>query len=42
MNPFDLIKNLNLEDLKKKSMEMMADLKELIVVGEAGGGFCKS
>ena len=41
MNPFDLLKNLNLDDLKKKSMEMMSEIKEMVVVGESGGGFVK-
>jgi nucleoid-associated protein EbfC len=41
MNPFDLLKNFNLEDLKKKSLEMMADLKEITTIGESGGGFVK-
>jgi hypothetical protein len=41
MNPFDLLKNLNIEELKKKSQEAMQDLKNIIVTGEAGGGFVK-
>jgi DNA-binding YbaB/EbfC family protein len=41
MNPFDLLKNLNIEELKKKSQETLEKLKELSVVGESGGGFVK-
>jgi nucleoid-associated protein EbfC len=41
MNPFDLLKNLNIEELKKKSEETMLALKETKVTGEAGGGFVK-
>ena len=41
MNPFDLLKNLNIEELKKKSQETLEQLKELSVAGESGGGFIK-
>ena len=41
MNPFDLLKNLNIEELKKKSQETLEQLKELSVTGESGGGFIK-
>ena len=41
MNPFDLLKNLNLEELKKKSEEMSLVMKEMSVTGESGGGFVK-
>ena len=39
MNPFEMIKNLNIEELKKKSQEASADLKEIRVTGNSGGGF---
>lgn len=41
MNPFDLLKNLNIEELKKKSQEALEGLKDISVTGEAGGGFVK-
>lgn len=41
MNPFDLLKNFNLEDLKKKAEETMNSMKEIEITGEAGGGFVK-
>jgi nucleoid-associated protein EbfC len=41
MNPFDLLKNLNVDDLKNKSQQMMEQLREMTVTGEAGGGFVK-
>jgi len=41
MNPFDLLKNLNIEELKKKGMEALGSLKEISTTGEAGGGFVK-
>lgn len=41
MNPFDLLKNINVEELKKKSQETMEQLKELTATGESGGGFVK-
>lgn len=41
MNPFDLLKNMNLEDLKKKSQEAISILKDLNIIGESGGGFVK-
>jgi nucleoid-associated protein EbfC len=41
MNPLDLLKNLNLDDLKKKSEEIANSVKDLTIVGESGGGFVK-
>lgn len=41
MNPFDFLKNLNLEDLKTKSQEILTQLREMSVIGESGGGFVK-
>ena len=41
MNTFDLLKNFNIEELKNKSEEILNQLKEMIVTGEAGGGFVK-
>jgi nucleoid-associated protein EbfC len=41
MNPFDLLKNLNIEELKKKSQETLEKIKDMKVTGEAGGGFVK-
>lgn len=41
MNPFDLLKNINMDDLKKKSEETMGKLKEMTATGESGGGFVK-
>ncbi|MCG8570067.1 MAG: YbaB/EbfC family nucleoid-associated protein [Spirochaetes bacterium] len=41
MNPFDLLKNVNMDELKKKGEETMAKLKEIQVTGESGGGFVK-
>lgn len=41
MNPFDILKNLNLGDLSKKTDELMQQLKEESCSGEAGGGFVK-
>ncbi|MCU0290075.1 MAG: YbaB/EbfC family nucleoid-associated protein [Acidobacteria bacterium] len=41
MNPFDILKNLNMDELKKKSEEAMEKLKSIEVTGEAGGGFVK-
>jgi nucleoid-associated protein EbfC len=41
MNPFDLLKNFNLEDLKKKTEEISLNIKDIIVTGESGGGFVK-
>ena len=36
MNPFDLLKNFNLDDLKKKAEETMNSMKEIEITGEAG------
>jgi nucleoid-associated protein EbfC len=41
MNPFEILKNLNLEDLKKKTEEISHNIKDIIVTGESGGGFVK-
>ena len=41
MNPLDILKNFNLEDLKKKTEEISNSIKEMTVTGEAGGGFVK-
>ncbi len=41
MNPFDLLKNFNIDDLKKKSQETMNKLSQMTETGEAGGGFIK-
>ena len=41
MNPFELLKNLNIEELKKKSQETLKQLKEITITGESGGGFIK-
>ncbi len=41
MNPFDLLKNFNMDELKKKSEEVIAQMREITVTGEAGGGFVK-
>ena len=41
MNPFDLFKNLNFEELKKKGQETLSKLKEIEITGESGGGFIK-
>lgn len=41
MNPFDLLKNFNLDDFKKKSQEMSEKLKSTTATGESGGGFVK-
>ena len=41
MNPFELLKNLNIEELKKKSQETLSQLKEITITGESGGGFIK-
>lgn len=39
MNPFDLLKNLNIDDIKKKSQEIMSQLKDISITGVSGGGF---
>lgn len=39
MNPFDILKNLDIESLKKKSQEMMNQVKDITVTGVSGGGF---
>lgn len=41
MNPFEIIKNLNIEELKKKSEEVSGNLKDITVTGDSGGGFVK-
>lgn len=41
MNPFELLKNVNVDELKKKSQEALSSLKDIVVTGEAGGGFVK-
>jgi len=41
MNPFEILKNLNIEELKKKSQETLELLKEITVTGNSGGGFVK-
>jgi len=41
MNPFDLIKNLNIDDLKKKTEGISNSIKSLVITGESGGGFVK-
>lgn len=41
MNPFDLLKNLDINNLKKKSEEMMEKIKGFDATGEAGAGFVK-
>lgn len=41
MNPMDILKNLNLDDLKKKSEDVMKQMKEMYVTGESGGGFVR-
>lgn len=38
MNPFDFLKNINFEEIKKKSEEITRQLKEITVEGSAGGG----
>jgi nucleoid-associated protein EbfC len=41
MNPFDLLKNFNVEELKKKSEDISNTIKDLTITGESGGGFVK-
>jgi DNA-binding YbaB/EbfC family protein len=41
MNPFDLLKNLNINELKEKGQKAMDELKEIIVTGTSGGEFVK-
>lgn len=41
MNPFDVLKSLNLNDLKKQTEELSKNLKLIKETGEAGGGFVK-
>lgn len=41
MNPFDMLKNMNIDQLKAKSQETLDKLKETTITGEAGGGFVK-
>ncbi len=41
MNPLEFLKNFNMDDLKRKSEEMMTLMKGMSVTGEAGGGFVK-
>lgn len=41
MNPFDILKNLNIEELKKKSQDTLNELKSVTVTGSSGGDFVK-
>ena len=41
MNPFDMLKNFNVEELKKKSEEVLEKMKDITATGESGGGFVK-
>ena len=41
MNPFDLLKNLNLDQLKEKSQETLEEVKKIVATGDSGGGFVK-
>jgi nucleoid-associated protein EbfC len=41
MNPFDLLKNFNIDELKKKTEEISGIIKNMTVIGESGGGFVK-
>lgn len=41
MNPFEALKNFNINDIKSKTKEISEKMKNLEVVGEAGGGFVK-
>jgi len=41
MNFLDIVKNLNMETLKKKSEDMISSLKSIECTGEAGAGFVK-
>ncbi len=41
MNPFDILKNLDVEELKKKSADALSKMKDIKATGESGGGFVK-
>lgn len=41
MNPFDLLKNLNLDQLKAKGQETLEEVKKIVATGDSGGGFVK-
>ncbi len=41
INIFDILKNLNMESLKKKGEDILQSLKDLECTGEAGAGFVK-
>ncbi|HOV14895.1 MAG TPA: YbaB/EbfC family nucleoid-associated protein [Spirochaetota bacterium] len=41
MNPFDLLKNFDVEDFKKKSAETISKMRDMKVTGESGSGFVK-
>ncbi len=41
MNPFDLLKNFNMEEMKKKADEIKEQMENITVTGEAGGGFVR-
>ncbi|HBI38489.1 MAG: nucleoid-associated protein, YbaB/EbfC family [Spirochaetes bacterium GWF1_31_7] len=41
MNPFDLLKNLNIDDLKKQTQDLSEKLDNITAIGESGGGFVK-
>lgn len=41
MNPFELLKNFNMDSLKQQAEEMKTYMENLRAVGEAGGGFVK-
>lgn len=41
MNPFDLLKSLNIDDIKKQAQNMQTKLDSIVETGESGGGFVK-
>ena len=41
MNPFDILKNLDIEEFKKKSADALSKMKDMRITGESGGGFVK-
>lgn len=41
MNLFELIKNFDMNELKKKASETIEEIKQINVTGESGGGFVR-
>lgn len=41
MNPFEMLKSLNFDDIKRQTQELSSKLENITETGESGGGFVK-